>query len=90
MRYDIPKLTPGIFTELTCICQRPVVGQKLLFERLLYSFYVHCIPSMVNVPKFQTHLFSNKMLVFGAGIHKFLVRTANREDPDQTASSEAV
>ena len=33
-------------------------------------------------------LFSNKMLVFGARIHKFLVRVANREDPDQTASSE--
>ena len=37
-------------------------------------------------------LFSNKMLVFRAGIHKMLVRIANREDPDQTASasSEAV
>ena len=36
-------------------------------------------------------LFSNKMLVFRAGIHKFLVRVANREEnPDQTASSEAV
>ena len=30
-------------------------------------------------------LISNKMLVFRAGI----VRIANREDPDQTASSEA-
>ena len=30
------------------------------------------------------------MLVFRAGIHKLLVRKANREDPDQTASSEAV
>ena len=35
-------------------------------------------------------LFSNKMLVFRAGIYKFLVRVANREDPNQTASSEAV
>ena len=35
-------------------------------------------------------LFSNKMLVFRARIHKFLVRLANREDPDQTAFSEAV
>ena len=35
-------------------------------------------------------LFSNKLLVFRAGIHKMLVRIANREDPDQTASSEAV
>ena len=35
-------------------------------------------------------LFSNTMLIFRAGIHKVLVRIANREDPDQTASSEAV
>ena len=26
------------------------------------------------------------MLVFRAGIHKLLVKIANREDPDQTAS----
>ena len=26
------------------------------------------------------------MLVFRGGIHKFLVRVADREDPDQTAS----
>ena len=30
------------------------------------------------------------MLVIRAGIHKMHVRIANREDPDQTASSEAV
>ena len=30
------------------------------------------------------------MLVIRAGTHKVLVRIANREDPDQTASSEAV
>ena len=35
-------------------------------------------------------LFSNKMVIFRAGIHKILVRIENREDPDQTASSEAV
>ena len=35
-------------------------------------------------------LFSNKMLVIKAGIHKMLFRIANSEDPDQTASSEAV
>ena len=32
-------------------------------------------------------LFSNKRLVFRPGIHKRFVRIANREDPDQTASS---
>ena len=35
-------------------------------------------------------LFSTKMLVIRAGIYKMIVRIANREDPDQTASSEAV
>ena len=30
------------------------------------------------------------MYVIRAGIYKMLVRVANREDPDQTASSEAV
>ena len=34
--------------------------------------------------------FATRMLVIKAGIHKMLVRIANREDPDQTASSEAV
>ena len=32
--------------------------------------------------------FSNKLLVFRAGIHKILVRIANWDDPDQTASLE--
>ena len=35
-------------------------------------------------------LFSNKMLVLSAGIHKMLVSIGSRDDPDQTASEEAV
>ena len=35
-------------------------------------------------------LFPYKMLVIRTGIHKMLVRIANKEVPDQTASSEAV
>ena len=35
-------------------------------------------------------LVSNKMLIIRARIHKMLVRIANREDTDQTASSVAV
>ena len=35
-------------------------------------------------------LFSTKMLVITAGIHKTLVNIANRGDHDQTASLEAV
>ena len=34
------------------------------------------------------YLFSNKLFIIRAGIHKMLLRTANREDPDQTASSD--
>ena len=46
----------------------------------------------VKVLKFQTlfSLLSNKMLVLSTGIHEMHVRIANSEDPDQTASSEAV
>ena len=35
-------------------------------------------------------LFSNKVLVFMVGTHRMPVIIANRKDPDQTASSEAV
>ena len=35
-------------------------------------------------------LFSNKMFAIRAGIQEMIVRIANREDPDQTASEEAV
>ena len=39
----------------------------------------------------QTNLlFSNKMLAIRAEIHKILVKLANREDTDLTASEEAV
>ena len=51
----------------------------------------HSTKIMVNVLKFQIlFLFSNKMLIFSVRTRKMFVRTANREDPDQTASSEAV
>ena len=38
--------------------------------------------------KLTLFLFSTKLLVFRAGNHKMLIRIANSEDPDQTASSE--
>ena len=45
----------------------------------------------INVLKLRPlfSLFLNKMLVIRAAIHKMIVRIANREDPDQAASSEA-
>ena len=47
---------------------------------------------MVNVINFDHFSLSNlnKVLVIRVGIHKILVRIANKEDPDQTASEEAV
>ena len=47
---------------------------------------------MVNVLKFGTLLFrfSSIMMVTQAGVFKMSVNIANREDPDQTASEEAV
>ena len=47
---------------------------------------------MVNVLNFRTlfSFFSQIKVGFWSGIHKFLVGVAKKEDPDQTASSEAV
>ena len=43
---------------------------------------------MVNVLNFEHFSFKNNYLVvIRAGIHKMIVRIANREDSDQTASS---
>ena len=45
----------------------------------------------VKILKFRTLFsFCSQMLVIRAGSHKMFFRIANREDPDQTASSEAV
>ena len=44
---------------------------------------------VITVGKSSLSVFKIKMLVFRAGIHKMLVRIANREDPDQTASLDA-
>ena len=53
-----------------------------------------CVPSVSSQALYHwapaLPLFSNKLLVIRAGIHQMPVRIANREDPDQTASSEAV
>ena len=51
------------------------------------------ISGTVNVSKFSNtflFMFSNKILVTRAGSHKMLGLIANREDPDQTVSLEAV
>ena len=54
-----------------------------LWQELAYGKHLNYIYKILN--DFLV-LLSNKMLVIRAGIHKMLVRIANREDPDQTAS----
>ena len=50
----------------------------------------HRVGKCSKISNTSHSLFSKKMWVYRAGIHKILVRIANKEDPDQTASSEAV
>ena len=61
----------------------------MLVCQCLYNLYIYYGKFSKILNAFLV-LFSNKMLVFRAGIHKMPFRIANREDPDQTASSEAV
>ena len=56
-----------------------------MYDRYVYWSYGKC-SKILNT---FLILFSNKMLVIRAGIHRMFVRIVNREDPDQTASSEA-
>ena len=51
---------------------------------------VHLYSKSSKISNTFLFLFSNKMLVFRAGIQQMLVRIAHRKDPDQTASPEAV
>ena len=63
------------------------------FEFSLYSFLQCTSVITVNVLKFRTlYSFSShlKMVVIMAEINILLVRIANRVDPDQAVSSEAV
>ena len=75
------------------------------FVKNMHMLNVNCLLNSVNLVNFSISLnydkhskisntvlclSSNKMWVTRAGIYKMLARIANREDPDQTASSEAV
>ena len=66
-------------------------NKKIIFSySLLSGDLTFCNYSKIlNTFLFQI-LFSYKMLIIWAGTHKVLVRKANREDPDQTASSDAL
>ena len=59
---------------------------------VLTSSFSTCTVTTVNVLNFEhfSRLLANKMLIIESGIRKMLVKIANREDPAQTSSSEAV
>ena len=60
---------------------------------LITSAWMINLTGTVNFLKFRTlslFFFINKIETIMAGINNILVRIVNREDPDQTASSEAV
>ena len=72
------------------------VGKELRHHLTIHtkmSSGARCIEFTINIQKLLT-FFSfrsqKKILVIRAGTHKMLVRIANRKDPDQTASLEAV
>ena len=73
-------------------------SQDLAFRKSIvslyfpYSVFLKLIPYVECSKTSNTFLFlfSTKLFVIRAGIPKMLVRTANKEDHDQTASSEAV
>ena len=52
--------------------------------------FLICYDKCFYISKTFLFLFSNKLLIIRAGIHKILVRITNMENPNQTASSEVV
>ena len=61
-------------------------------DKINLVFYILIIFSLCLFPLLChfMHRSKVKMLAIRVPVHKMLVRIANREDPDQTASSEAV
>ena len=51
----------------------------------LNNYYATVNRNLLTFKHFPLSVLKNKMLVINAGIYKTLIRTANREDPDQTA-----
>ena len=82
-------LYPNALMEMARVV-RPVTGRVCLLTQdkkcMIQVMYSKCS----KISNTFLILFSNKILVIMAVIHKMLVSIANREDPDQTVSSEAV
>ena len=84
--YSFIPMSNRLMTTLTVVNLKSHMRLNMLTELVLSCKYHKCSKILNNF----LFLFSKMMLVIRAGIHKMLVRIANREDPDQTASSEAV
>ena len=66
-----------------CVNILVVISLKLLYLyiQLIVSVFTHtCLVNVLKISNTFLFLFSNEMLVSRAGIHKMLVRIANRED----------
>ena len=70
-------------------CELHNISSELKFAVLQKKAVLKCSVNVLKFPSFYFFCF-RKMLVIRVGILKMLVRIANSEDPDQTASSEAV
>ena len=73
---------------MALISKRISSGCSLFAKLPLYGFPIYGKCSKIS--NTFLFLFSIKMLIIRAGNHKMLDRKANREDPDQTDSLEAV
>ena len=58
--------------------------------REIFTPQAHEMIVLITFIVYILFLSSIKMFIFGAEIHNMRVSIANREDPDQTVSSEAV
>ena len=66
------------------------LGPPIKSPQLLWSHYFEVYGKCSKIQNTFLFLFSDKMLVIMAATRKMPVKIANSEDPNQTASSEAV
>ena len=100
---DIRALYPDTCSSFRCVngyskvyTRRLALSPPTVYKRYITLYNIEHNHYVISYGKFSKisntflFLFSNKILVFRAGIHKNSVRIANSEYPDQTAFSEAV
>ena len=90
--FPILGLSSGIF-QFYSNCNKRLCKQTLetlIRCRVLGHLIWACTVCICPIKRMLGLYGLNKILIIMAGIHKMLIKIANREDPDQTASSEAV